>query len=138
MARGFYSDLPKDRLLAMREKGMSNKEIAMELHVSYDTVLKLIGKQPPQNRQSPVVRQSPTVNNSIEACLAVTYPEIRLSGKERAYIIHKDQEEFEIVNADDVLIMTCKYTELDDFIKELQAIQRNMNKIRNMNRLEMW
>lgn len=41
-----YKDMDPGELIKMRETGMTNKEIADSLGVHYETVLKLIGKQP--------------------------------------------------------------------------------------------
>lgn len=46
MRRALYKDIDPGSLIEMRNSGMSNAEIAGALDVSYNTILRLIGKQP--------------------------------------------------------------------------------------------
>lgn len=53
MNRSLLRDISRDELLQMRADGMSNAAIAKSLDISYNTVLKMIGKQPKENREPP-------------------------------------------------------------------------------------
>ena len=54
MGKALYKDMSRSELLAMREQGMSNQEIADALAVHYTTVLGLIGKQPRGLKKNPM------------------------------------------------------------------------------------
>lgn len=53
MMKPLHKEVSQSEMLTMRDEGMSNEEIASHLGVSYQTVLRYIGKQPKSIKRSP-------------------------------------------------------------------------------------
>lgn len=130
-------------LLRMREEGMSNPEIAGVLDVSPHTIWRYIGPGPrAKNRVrggTPVAveirRAEPA---EVQACLSIGASPINLTGaygkytieEERTYICISGEADGHEVNG------SIPVDQLSTFIKELQAIERNIGKVQP--RLEVW
>ena len=134
-------EVSPSELLHMREDGMSNQEIANALDVSYQTVLRVIGKQP-SNLRKPAVRNFAAPMNAApihekeepEACLAVLSRNVSLMG---------NLAEYSLDCAEDILTMkvgegtVCvPFQKIGLLINELAAIQRNIPRVKIGN--EMW
>lgn len=133
-------EVSQSELLHMRDDGMSNHEIAKALDVSYQTVLRLIGKQP-ANLRKPAVRNfaepinaAPVPVAEPEACLAVLGRNISLMG---------DFAEYALDCSDDVLTLkvgennvAIPFQKIETLMNELSAIQRNIPRVKVGN--EMW
>lgn len=134
-------EVSMSELLHMREDGMSNHEIAKALDVSYQTVLRMIGKQPSSLRKPAVRGFAMPVNASPvpekeepEACLAVLGRSVSLKG---------DAGEYSLDCGADVLvikldggILYVPFRKIEGLINELAAIQRNIPRVKTGN--EMW
>lgn len=141
-------DVSVGELLRMREdEEMSNQQIADALDVSYATVLHLIGKQPPQvrgNRRYSIPKTNSAVNEdahdsadaeSKPACLVVEDRTVVLKGIFASYEIPVRKKRIEI-DCCECGSVQVPFDKLDDFVAELQAISRNMARLRVEN--EMW
>ena len=53
--RRLSKDVSTSEMLRLREEGMSNRQIAAQLDVSYNTILKYIGKEPRPKTESGAV-----------------------------------------------------------------------------------
>lgn len=143
-------DVSVSELLRMREdEGMSNQQIADSLDVSYQTILRLIGKQPSRvrsSRQYSVPRMgarscesaddvvASTTHTSAPACLVVEDRTVTLKGTFAAYEIPVRKKCVEI--GCDYGSIRVPFDKLDDFVAELSAIQRRLDGLRVEN--EMW
>ena len=141
-----YKDMSKTELLAMREQGMSNQEIADAVGVHYGTILNLIGKQP-KGMRKPYTRRCNSSGagggdavheETHEACLTIKRPAIEICGRKWKYRANVGQNMIEVFTAPDVIPMTVDIEDLPQIIKELQAIARNADKITGGNVLEVW
>ena len=135
------SEVSQSELLHMRESGMSNKEIANALDVSYQTVLRVIGKQPPNLRRPEPRNLQPEINEihvptaeEQDACLAILDKSISLVG---------DVAEYKVDCADNVLTLTIdgnsvcvSLPKISSLLKELRTIQRHIPEMKIGN--EMW
>lgn len=144
-------DVSVGELLHMREdEGMSNQQIADSLDVSYKTILRLIGKQPPQvrgNRRYSIPKTNGVVRavnedahdsadaESKPACLVVEDRTVVLKGIFASYEIPVRKKRIEI-DCCECGSVQVPFDKLDDFVAELQAISRNMAQLRVEN--EMW
>ena len=160
MPRSLINDVSISEMKSMREQGMSNQEIADALECSYITVLRHIGAEPPeltarrkssgqQKRHSKESERKPNVvqtpEEEIPACLAVTSKVYELEGTVGKYTLKAGEDVVNITVKMDVEGEVITYTPppfplkldaIDDFIKELQAIQRNAKKLNGG--FEMW
>lgn len=145
--RSFIKDLPKTELLAMRENGMSNAEIARKLSISYNTVLNLIGRQPESttsaSRSNAKARRqtrmdgtpafmevtTPTVKDEepARAVLAVKSSTISLCGAFMNYCISADRAMIDVETSEGRCLMQIPSDKIDLFIDELKAIKNNIN-----------
>lgn len=139
------NDVSRNELLHMRESGMNNQEIANALDVSYQTVLRIIGKQPsdlrrqPPRNPHPVIIEAPASNvvsvaEEQETCLAILDRSISLIG---------DVAEYKVDCADNILTMTIgdnsicvSLPQISALLKELNAIERHITDVKIEN--EMW
>lgn len=147
--RNLTKDVSISELMHMREEGMSNKEIAERLDVSYITILRLIGKQPaemtaaalhapkPKASKPAKVQASPkpaSVAHSIpatnkddeETVLLVDERVTRLVGMFGNYEISDKEKEVHAELKNGTLIL--QFDELEQFVKELSAISKNLQK----------
>lgn len=145
MYKPLYKDLSKSELLSMRESGMSNREIADSLAVSYNTVLRLIGKQPNGLRamRGGATTNTDFLNKSMNlpqepdiACLAVEKSDLYLTGAVARYRLHPDRDRVTIIDEEYEELYAIDADKLETFIRELQAIARNIENSRQP--LEMW
>lgn len=140
MARCLLKDLNKSELLQMREQGMSNRDIANVLGCSYQTIRRAIGNQPFAKRRNyyydapmktPTKQEEPQEVH--EAALAVQRSALRLKGLFGEYEISDDGQTIEVTAPFNIVLNA---EEIATFIKELQAIERNIDKVQP--KLEMW
>lgn len=148
MNHGFMSDMSRTELLAMREKGMTNREIANALSCSNSTIYNLIGAMPKELRrsamsyaprkavESTMTCKKPDEAGSNEACLNVTRKEIALTGAVKRYLIDPEEKTISVCSQDGDVEMILTTEELSGFVKEIQAIIRNIDKCQPV--LEMW
>ncbi len=144
-SHGLHKDISQSELLSMREQGMSNSEIAEALGVGYQTILRNIGKQPREIRRS---RKALTKSDFLEkkmnlpeeeapvACLAVRKSPLCLTGSVADYELDSEREKITITNAQRDYYFRLEASNLEQFIRELQAIARNIEDSKQ--KLEMW
>lgn len=63
--RRLSMDVSTSEMLRLREEGMSNRQIAAQLDVSYNTILKYIGKEPRNPRMSVVKNERGAVGKAM-------------------------------------------------------------------------
>ena len=63
--RRLSKDVSTSEMLRLREEGMSNRQIAAQLDVHYNTVLKYIGKEPRNPRTSVVKNERGAVGKAM-------------------------------------------------------------------------
>lgn len=128
-------ELNDSELLTMRESGMTNRDIANSLGVSYNTILRRIGaadfrrvggapsfskpKKPPEPEY--------------EACLVVQTEQIKAAGLKFNYSIAPADSTVEVFGDGEIKV---KFEDLPDLIRELTAINRKTESLRINN--EMW
>ena len=125
-------------LLKMRESGMSTSEIAESLDVSYKTICNYLGKGGPrrQTRRAPHVQErAPMKDEPVEACLKMEPSEIRLTGAYGKYEFAPDGDSISVIIDGDYFFSVPR-DQLSTFIRELQAIERNIGKVKTQ--LEVW
>lgn len=137
----------------MRESGMSNREIAQNLGVSYAYVLKLIGKQPPELTAQTHARRGRIVattgrkpnrttfdspdaapDEDLPAALMVQNSIVELVSMDanRTYIVDKSAQTVELVGGFKIDLPT-----LGSIVAELSAIQRKLGGNNGLT-LEAW
>ena len=114
-SKPLYKDMNKSELLAMRDQGMNNQEIADSLGVCYQTVLRMIGKQPKEVRRNSA-RGGATVKpdflekklnipeEPVSACLAVEKSDLYLTGAVARYKLDGERAFIYISNDDDGVV----------------------------------
>lgn len=125
-------------LLKMRESGMSNSEIAESLDVSYKTICNYLGKGGPRRqtrRALPAQERAPMKDEPVEACLKMEPSKIRLTGAYGKYELAPDGDSISVAIDSDYFFSVPK-DRLSTFIRELQAIERNIGKVKTQ--LEVW
>lgn len=136
------NEVSVQEMLRMRtEYGMSNTEIASALDCSQRTVWGYIGKGPRsknQNRGGTAVPAEIKKKDPVEACLKVEPSAINLIGAYGHYTIDEKQEAIFILAERDghELSGYMPIDQLSTLIKELQAIERNLDKAKPQ--LEVW
>lgn len=135
------SEISQNELLHLREDGMSNAEIAKSLDLSYATVLRMIGKQPPgMRRPSSSTTFSTPVSKPVykdeepEACLLVASRKVQLSGDFGEYVLDSENEMISVEIGESVV--KVPFGQIDTLINELSAIKRNLSDVKRGN--EMW
>ena len=71
--RRLDSDITVQEMLRLREEGMSNKQIAGQLDVHYNTILKYIGKEPRNPRTSVVKNERGAVGKAMVKAFNAKY-----------------------------------------------------------------
>lgn len=71
--RRLSKDVSTSEMLRLREEGMSNRQIAAQLDVHYNTVLKYIGKEPRNPRTSVVKNERGAVGKAMVKALNDRY-----------------------------------------------------------------
>ena len=131
-------DVSVSELMGMRESGMSNKEIASALDISYQTVLRFIGKQPSSLRKQPeprAIMEAPKPQpETPEACLIVEDRTVSLTGMFGSYRIPAQCKCVQVSSGEGSL--SVPFEKIGEFIDELTAIRRNLDKLTLAN--EMW
>lgn len=125
-------------LLKMRESGMSNSEIAESLDVGLSTIYRYIGKGGPrrQTSRAPHVQErAPMKDGPVQACLKMEPSEIRLTGAYGKYEFAPDGDSISVIIDSDYFFSVPR-DQLSTFIRELQAIERNIGKVKTQ--LEVW
>ena len=125
-------------LLKMRESGMSNSEIAESLDVSYKTICNYLGKGGPRRqtrRALHVPERTAAKDEPVQACLKMEPSEIRLTGAYGKYAFAPDGDSVSVIIDSDYFFSVPR-DQLSTFIRELQAIERNIGKVKTQ--LEVW
>lgn len=124
-------------LLKMRESGMSNSKIAESLDVSYGTICRYLGGGGPrrQMRRAPHVPERTAAKDEPEACLKMEPSEIRLTGAYGKYAFAPGGDSISVIIDGDYFFSVPR-DQLSTFIRELQAIERNIGKVKTP--LEVW
>ncbi len=73
-----------------------------------------------------------------EACLTIKRPEIMMTGKKWQYRAMHGKDYIEFRTYEDGVWIGVKLSDIEQIIKELQAIVRNADKITGGNGLEVW
>ena len=148
---GFISDMDKTELLAMRERGMSNREIAEAVGCHFNTIIRLIGPQPREitnrsihegwkKRVDMLMDGTPAVEpvrggaavreeEPKKAVLVVkTLPPmpIPLHGTFMDYVISADRTSVDVETEQGRCLLQIPMDKLDTFIEELNAIRNNI------------
>ena len=129
-------------LLKMREQGMSNPEIAASLDVSPHTIWSYIGPGPRsknRNRGGTPVSAEIKKEEPIAACLKVEPTVVRLTGAFGCYEVNKADSLIAVElhpDGDTDAYFDIPLDQLTTFIKELQAIERNVDRVKTQ--LEVW
>ena len=146
MARSILKEISVNELQGMRDTGMSNQEIADALGINAQTVRNYIGTIPEEwyerwgrpkcgirgkAKAKPAPAPEPEEEN---AGLVVQNKKIDLDGLFAQYCV--DCKRGEIMITIDGTMMLIKRENLDDFINELKALRRNLDKLTVQN--EMW
>lgn len=128
MSRGLLKDISISELKSMRESGMTNMDIANSLGVGYQTIYRLLGRQPKGVRGSytfPEARGEQDDKEEFEeAALAVENREIKLAGLFASYRYHVREKTFDIITEGDNTAITMSVDDIETFVKELSAIKR--------------
>lgn len=128
----------KDNMLKLREDGYTNAEIAQQLGISYNTVLRYIGRNSPGMRRAPArseaARDLPAPKIETPPCLAVSEREIYLKGEFGSYMIQASMRS--VLAELNGTTVAFTLDDLDKLIQELSAIRRNIGTFRVG--AEMW
>lgn len=139
-------DMDIENLYSMRREGMSNKEIAQSLGISYGYVLQLIGKQP-KDLTSKAISEgrcascAPTPAKEEpppSPCLEVVERSINLNGLFGQYFVSVDKRTVLVSfrEDDELVCFNLDMDKLEILIEELEAVKRNLSSIRVSK--EMW
>lgn len=129
-------------LLKMRESGMSNPEIAASLEVTPQTIRNYIGPGPRSKNRSrggTPVADEVMREESMAACLKVEPTVVRLTGAFGCYEVNKADCLIAVElhpDGDTDAYFDIPLDQLTTFIKELQAIERNVDRVKTQ--LEVW
>lgn len=122
-------------LLHMRDEGMSNRDIANALDVSYQSVLRAIGKQPPRVRKPVAYSMAETASPLSErdkgkpdAHLSVRSRLITLAGEVAEYSLDCSGEILTITVGNGNICIPLRNVEL--LMNELSVIQRNIPRVK--------
>ena len=147
MYRALSNDVTPTEMMELRNQGMTNKEIAQSLDCCYKTVLKMIGKQPPELRSEYVSRapvskaaslpkpRAEEVQEDIPAALLVEDRIISLIGQAGSYTVSTTDK---LISASlkDVANLSISFDQLpetiekfESVVKELRAIERKMKSL---------
>ena len=124
--RSLLSDVTLAEIQAMRdEQGMSNREIAEALGVSYTTILKLIGRQPASIRKERQFVEPPKAVKSIDddrpAALIVAERTYHLQGELGKYDVYCAAETI-CLRLPEQTPITLTYAQAASLHAELSAI----------------
>lgn len=143
MSRSLIQDVSISELEQMRENGMTNQEIADAIGVSYQTIRKLIGRQPPGLRKPGGYHRPDFVQSEQKeeppATLIVEDRALKLAGLYASYKIMVKNKLINVIldTSEGVSpAMEIPFDQIDTFIQELQAIQRHVKGMIVGN--EMW
>lgn len=134
-------EISVSELLTMRnEQGMTNKEIAEALDVSRSSIYRLIGGGGPRRA---MIRKTSTPSlmhpeKEVPACLKVEAAPINLAGAYGKYTVDEERASLYVLgrsNGHD-LAGYIPLDQLSTFIKELQAIERNISNAQP--KMEVW
>ena len=128
-------ELSDSELLAMRESGMTNRDIANSLGVCYNTILRRIGAADFRKERSAPSFSKPRKppEPEYEACLVVQTEQIKAAGIKFSYSIAPTDSTVEVLGDGEIKV---KFEDLPDLIRELTAINRKTESLRINN--EMW
>lgn len=117
---------------------MSNSEIAESLDVNYTTICRYLGKGGPRRktvRPAIMPTREDAKDEPVQACLKMEPSEIRLTGAYGKYTFAPDGDSISVIIDSDYFFSVPR-DQLSTFIRELQAIERNMDKVKTP--LEVW
>lgn len=130
--RKLIDDVTVEEMRKMRESGMTNMDIARALDVSYPTVHRHLGAQPSRGGRvaSTInvtprfeeVRTEPVYNGVLPVVNRVTY----LTGTIAEYVV--DAKKAAVTFAIDDMIAEIPFDKWTEFVAEVNAIQRNLNR----------
>ena len=130
-------------LQKMRDTGMSNREIAESLDVSYQTICRYLGKAPKELRKPYEHKWEVTQKGArpiaeqvdeplVPARLVVDSQITELVSEYHHYVVDHKSGMVEIDNQ-----MSMLYEDIDNFIAELTAIRKKLGESRGM-ALQVW
>ena len=146
------NDVTRDELMSMRLQGMSNKVIADALDVSSNTIRNIIGKQPPELRESSrhmgayparikLVKPEPSkpepglvVEESTSSMLVIEKRTFKIAGMACNYIVSGGDIKF--LDDQDNPTDGISFDSLDVFIEELKMILKHKAEMTAKN--EQW
>lgn len=146
MARSILKEISVNELQGMRDTGMSNQEIADALGINAATVRNYIGTMPEEwyerwgrpkcgIRGKAKAKPAPAPEPEEETVgLVVQNKKIDLDGLFARYCV--DCKKGEILIEISETMVLIRWENLDDFINELKALRRNLDKLTVQN--EMW
>lgn len=133
-----------DEMRRMRDNGMTNRDIANSLDISYVTVLKHIGPQPGRNWEDYKRRMDEQLPGQMnindyeddehEACLMTSNIVKYLEGDVAEWCV--DGKNKTIMMKIETGCIMLPFDKIEDFIKEAEAIKRHMNDVNVP--VEMW
>ena len=132
------NEISVSELLKMRESGMSNSEIAESLDVGCSTIYRYLGGGGPRRqtrRALHVPERTAAKDEPVQACLKMEPSEIRLTGAYGKYAFAPDGDSISVIIDVDYFFSVPR-DQLSTFIRELQAIERNIGKVKTQ--LEVW
>lgn len=129
-------ELSDSELLAMREAGMTNLDIANSLGVCYKTILRRIGPSDfrKHGERGSVYTARHKPEPEYEACLVVQTEKIKACGMQLEYVIRPAEKRVLIVK--DNCCVGVGFDDIGTVVNELTAIQRQLDKLKANN--EMW
>lgn len=157
--RKLLDDMDKTQLLHMRESGMNNKEIANAVGCCPITIGRILGPMTKEerarvNRENikkslevrsrraseggyTVERKAPSMMpqreaEPVKAVLAVKKTDTHLTGTYKNYVVAADRSYIDVETEDGRTLLNIPADMLGTFIKELTAIQKNMNTAQSM------
>ena len=128
--RSLLDDMTLSELTAMRdEQGMSNREIADALGVSYHTILKILGKQPTTLRKERTFHPVKAPDATKQAVLIVTERTHILQGEFGRYHVNSAASTVQVCLPEQTPFHLT-FDQLSTLYTELAAILQQMEHIR--------
>lgn len=141
--RSVLKDVSISELMTMREQGMSNQEIANALGVTYQSILRLIGKQPKEVRRERSFTPEVNSHSSVPRNAEILKPEeeilpASLVMAERSFVLQGEIGRYEIdtyaqavrISVADQGAFSIPIQDVRVLHSELSAILRNQEKLK--------